>query len=449
MLRRKRPTSAVILLVAAVVFLGSCNAFAKNPCAGSRKGIVVKGSFALRQLAYQNRTVDSSPQRVCERIHRLAGVARQKEEALLGRPSVYVDISSTVAHYQGEVVMVTGAAGSMGRTLSRYLAECAPARILFIDKDTAALQDLAAKLRAEYPGVPLVFLPYDTADRNAMAHIFQRYKPSSLFHAAANKYNDKLEDPDFQIEGATSNIAGTNVLATLAIEHGVKDFVFFSSDKAVSPSTFYAASKRAGEMMMASYAGRGPKFITVRPANFLGSDGSVVPIIEDQISSGQPLTVTNGNTNPRRYFISIPEAAMAAMYAGATGYDGEVFIASFGDEVRISDLIQRIVAYHRAEGHVRYRYVAPRIGDLPDQPLIDAGDKKIAQDRGGVQVIPRKKLSAPTAGHIENFLREIAEGVAAGDPGIVWRALCALIPEYAAQQAQASAVRLPIALDAV
>jgi FlaA1/EpsC-like NDP-sugar epimerase len=246
-------------------------------------------------------------------------------------------ISSLVA---GRSVMVTGAGGSIGAEICRQVLKFRPKALLLVERAENSLfaveQEFKA-LRTETHVVPCVA---DIGDARRMAQIFKQNRPSVVFHAAAHKHVPMMEyNPG---EAIKNNVLGTRVLAELADEHGVQKFVMISTDKAVNPTSIMGVSKQLAERFVHAFSEKaGTNFVVVRFGNVLASNGSVVPIFQEQIRRGGPITVTHPEI--QRFFMTIPEASQLVLQAAAMGKGGEIFVLDMGEPVRIVDLARDLV----------------------------------------------------------------------------------------------------------
>ena len=263
------------------------------------------------------------------------------EADLLGRRELSLDIDA-VAHYlTGKRVLVTGAGGSIGSELCRQINRFAPESLVMLDRDESALQGVQLSLegRALLDSRDLVVACI--RDRERMAEVFAEHRPHVVFHAAALKHLSLLEmHPD---EGWKTNVVGTANVLDLAVEYGVTHFVNISTDKAAQPTSVLGETKRLAEQLTAEAATRADgTYISVRFGNVLGSRGSVLPLFREQVAHGGPVTVTHPDVT--RYFMTIPEACELVVQAGALGDDGEVMVLDMGEQVRIVELAERLIA---------------------------------------------------------------------------------------------------------
>ena len=263
-----------------------------------------------------------------------------KVEDLLHRPPVVLNHSAISSYLQNKCVLVTGAGGSIGSELCRQILHFAPQRLILVELSENNLFEIERELRPAANGVGVVGYLADIGDHERMTSIFRAHQPHIVCHAAAHKHVPMLEAHPG--EGLKNNIVGTRTLADLSVDLGVKKFVYISTDKAVNPTSIMGCTKRIAEMYVQGLSDRSEtKFITVRFGNVLASRGSVVPIFQEQIARGGPLTVTHPDIT--RYFMTIPEAAQLVLQAGALGCGGEIFLLEMGEPIKIVDLAKNLI----------------------------------------------------------------------------------------------------------
>lgn len=245
-----------------------------------------------------------------------------------------------------KVILVTGAAGSIGSELVRQICLYSPRKVILLDNNESGLYDIILKLRTEVGDkVDYVAVLADVTNAVNIAHIFKQYKPDVILHAAAYKHVPLLEE--YPLESIRVNVGGTWTLAHLAVEHNVERFVLISTDKAVDPSCVMGASKRICELLIQSLAQQAnskTKFTAVRFGNVLASRGSVIPTFQKQIASGGPVTVTHKEMT--RYFMTIPEAVSLVIHATCMTQGGEIFMLKMGEPVNITSLAERLIRLH-------------------------------------------------------------------------------------------------------
>jgi FlaA1/EpsC-like NDP-sugar epimerase/CheY-like chemotaxis protein len=262
-------------------------------------------------------------------------------EDLLGRDTVKLDQEVLRGFLTGKRVMVSGAGGSIGSELARQVARFAPSALFLVERAEFVLFDIDREIRGRQPGLNVVPLVGDIADRSRMEHVLSTYRPQVIFHAAAHKHVPMMERNP--CEAFKNNTLATRTFGELAGESGVEVFVFISTDKAVRPTSVMGATKRLAELSLQKLQERFPtRFVAVRFGNVLGSTGSVIPIFKEQIRKGGPVTVTHPEMT--RYFMTIPEASQLVMQAGAMGKGGEIFILDMGEPVKVLDLATLMIS---------------------------------------------------------------------------------------------------------
>lgn len=263
-----------------------------------------------------------------------------KIEDLLGREPVQLDWQGIISGLGDQVVLVTGGGGSIGSELCRQIAQLKPRQLVLFEHSEFNLFSIEQELRQRFPTLPLICILGDICDHVDVKHVFKKFMPQVVFHAAAYKHVPMLEQ---QVRAAVlNNILGTQSVATAAEQAGCGIFVLISSDKAVNPGNIMGATKRAAEMICQDMAARSTtRFITVRFGNVLGSSGSVVPLFREQIARGGPVTVTHPEMT--RYFMTIPEACQLILQASVIGAGGEIFVLDMGEPVRIVYLAEQMI----------------------------------------------------------------------------------------------------------
>ncbi len=261
-------------------------------------------------------------------------------EDLLQRKGVNVDAALAAPHLRNQVVLVTGAGGSIGGEICRQIAAFEPRLLLLLGHGENSLFAIDQELRSlGFTRTRIVVA--DVADSALIRRVFTRFRPHLVFHAAAHKHVPIVEHNI--CEAVRNNVLGTQVVALAAAASGVAKFVMISTDKAVNPSSMMGATKRAAEMICQSFERRtGTEFVSVRFGNVLGSRGSVIHTFKSQIERGGPVTVTHPDMV--RHFMTIPEAVSLVLEAMAIGRDGQVFVMDMGEPVRVVDLAENLIA---------------------------------------------------------------------------------------------------------
>lgn len=268
-------------------------------------------------------------------------------EDLLQRDPIQIDIRKVASHLEGKRVMITGAAGSIGSEIMRQVATFNPYKLILVDQAETPLHDIRLELMDKWRNLDAETIVADIANQTRMEAIFEEFRPQYIFHAAAYKHVPMMEDN--VSESIQTNVAGTRILADLAVKYKAEKFVMISTDKAVNPTNVMGCSKRICEIYVQSLAkklqkegGHVTQFITTRFGNVLGSNGSVIPRFKDQIRRGGPVTVTHPEII--RYFMTIPEACRLVLEAGSMGNGGEIYIFDMGKPVKIVDLAKRMIS---------------------------------------------------------------------------------------------------------
>jgi len=368
----------------------------------------------------------------------LAGQIRPVQvEDVLGREQVEVDFESVAAYLKGHTVLVTGAGGSIGSELCRQIARVGPTRLVLVDNAETSLFDIERELVDERNFTAAVPKLVDVRNRKALRReVFEKYKPTVVFHAAAYKHVPLMET--HPLESVRNNVVGTRIVAELSAEFGVDRFVLISTDKAVNPKTVMGQSKALCEWIVESLGHRRDvptRFVAVRFGNVLNSSGSVIPTFRRQIERGGPVTVTHPDMT--RFFMTIPEAVSLVVQAGAIGGRGQIFVLDMGDPVKIVDLAANMV---RLSGHeprlpgdttttsrdIRVVFVGSRPGEKIHEELW-GGDESV----GETEHPKIKRLSRPPidAEWLTAQLRRLEELADEGDTLEVVAKLGAIVRE--------------------
>ncbi|MBM3452553.1 MAG: polysaccharide biosynthesis protein [Bacteroidetes bacterium] len=261
-------------------------------------------------------------------------------EDLLGRKPIQLDQAKISAELEGKVILVTGAAGSIGSGLVNQIGNYQPKTIVLLDQAESALYDLQQELHAKGNLFAFNVVIGDIRNHDRLKRVFEFYKPEYVFHAAAYKHVPLMENNPS--EAVLTNVKGTKNLVDLALEYNVQKFVMISTDKAVNPTNVMGASKRIAEIYAQTKNQMGKtRFVTTRFGNVLGSNGSVIPLFQKQIEQGGPLTITDERIT--RFFMTIPEACQLVLEAGSMGQGGEIFVFDMGESIKIIDLAKKMI----------------------------------------------------------------------------------------------------------
>lgn len=300
---------------------------------------------------------------------------------LLDRKPIVLDNTRISNQLTDKIVLITGAAGSIGSEIVRQVLAFKPRKILVLDQAETPLYQLVLELE-KVIAIEIVSLIADVRDKEQMRKIFEKYQPQFVFHAAAYKHVPLMEENPTQ--AIYTNVLGTKNMADLAVKFKVERFVMVSTDKAVNPSNVMGASKRIAEKYVQSLSAyleqmkeSSTKFITTRFGNVLGSNGSVVPLFTKQINEGGPLTITHPNII--RYFMTIPEACQLVLEAGAMGNGGEIYIFDMGKPVKIIDLAEKMIrlAGYVPNEDIEIKVVGLRPGEKLYEELLNDATKTL------------------------------------------------------------------------
>ena len=357
------------------------------------------------------------------RIDELGDVALRDVDVtdLLGREEIVLDTRIASSYIAGETVLVTGGGGSIGSELCRQLAKVAPARIVIFDIYENDAYMLRQELIREYDDIDVVIEIGSVCDKPRVNDLFEKYRPSAVFHAAAHKHVPLMEV--CPREAVQNNVFGTLNVVRAADAFGAERFIFISTDKAVNPTSVMGATKRMGEMVMQYYA-RASKtvFSAVRFGNVLGSNGSVIPLFKKQIAAGGPLTVTHPDIE--RFFMTIPEATRLVIQAGGMAHGGEIFILDMGEPVKIVDLAKNLIRLSGAD--VEIKFTGLRDGEKMYEELLMDEESTLATDNKSIMISAGQEISYE---EVAAKLDELEEALSCCDEDAV-RILEEAVPTY-------------------
>ena len=302
-------------------------------------------------------------------------------EDLLYREEIQMDIEAVSHQMSGKVILVTGAAGSIGREIASQPAHLDVRRLVLLDCSETPLHDLELELRKAFPDKNIAFVFSDVRSWARMKAVFEHYRPEFVFHAAAYKHVPMVEANP--CEGVMTNIWGTVNTANHAVRYGAEKFVMISTDKAINPTNVMGASKRIAELCVQGFNadGSGTQFIITRFGNVLGSNGSVIPLFREQIARGGPVTVTHPEMI--RYFMTISEACRLVLQAATMGSGGEIYVFDMGQQVKIDNLARRMILLSGLvpDEDIKIVYTGLRPGEkLYEELLTDTESTKMTKN---------------------------------------------------------------------
>jgi FlaA1/EpsC-like NDP-sugar epimerase len=372
-------------------------------------------------------TIPALDQLVAGRV-KIAQLRPVQIEDLLRRPPVLLDQDGIRSLIRDQVIVVTGAGGSIGSELCRQILNQAPRLLILVDRSEVQLFQIEQELIERGARGVIVPLVADVTDSVHIREILQRHRPDALFHAAAHKHVPMMESQPG--EAIRNNSLGTANLARLAHECGVGRFVLISTDKAINPTNVMGASKRLAEIFLQAFSAAKPtptRFMAVRFGNVLGSSGSVVPIFQKQIAAGGPVTVTHPEVT--RYFMTIPEAVGLVLQAGALGNGGEIFVLDMGEPVKIVDLATQMIELsgYRAGEDIEIQFSGLRPGEKLFEEL--SHHKERLTETGHPKIF-RFVCQPSDLSQVEFFLNELQLRLNNAEASEIKRSIQRFVPEY-------------------
>ncbi len=380
------------------------------------KGIVVKTIPSINSFINGEFNIDQ--------IHSI------KIEDLLQRPTINLNINKIQKELTNKVILVTGAAGSIGSEIVRQLVRFAPEKIILIDQAESALFDFDYELNANFKDylnqTQLEIIVANVTDEIRMRKIFNQHNPDYVFHAAAYKHVPLMENNPY--EAIKVNILGTKNIADLSVEFEVNKFVMVSTDKAVNPTNVMGATKRMAEMYTQSMNSLGAtRFIITRFGNVLGSSGSVIPLFAKQIKAGGPVTVTHPEIT--RYFMTISEASQLVLEAGAMGQGSEVFVFDMGQPVKVVDLAKKMIKLSGFEEgkDIKISFTGLRPGEKLFEELLNDNENTIPTHHPKIM---RAKVPALLYSEMDIALAEIQTLLENDKTSAIIKRIKFYVPEY-------------------
>lgn len=352
-------------------------------------------------------------------------------EDLLGREHITFENKQLTQNFKNKVILVTGAAGSIGSELARQLANYEYAKLVLIDQAESDLYDVQQELKLLLKN-HITCIVADVRNYNRMEVIFKKYKPQIVFHAAAYKHVPLMEN--FPIEAVAVNVIGTKHIADLSMAYNAEDFVMISTDKAVNPTNVMGATKRIAEMYISNLQTEsGTKFMTTRFGNVLGSNGSVIPLFKKQIEQGGPITLTHKEIT--RYFMTIPEACQLVLEAGTMGKGGEIFVFNMGESVKIYDLAKNMI---RLSGlnhpkDIAIKIIGLRPGEKIYEELLSSQEDTLATYHEKIMIAKVRKKHTSI---VQNKIIELCELSSSLNTIDTVAKMKAIVPEYVSNNSE-------------
>ena len=348
-----------------------------------------------------------------------------KIEDLLGRKPIILGKSNVIREINNKVVLVTGAAGSIGSEICRQVMHYNPAKLIMLDQAESPMYDFQFEMN-NTPDFKdkhdkMAFVITNVKDPVRMRRVFETYHPQVVFHAAAYKHVPFMEENAY--EAVFVNVFGTKLIADLSVEYDVEKFVMISTDKAVNPTNVMGATKRIAEIYTQSRAGK-TKFITTRFGNVLGSNGSVVPLFRKQIEQGGPITVTDRRIT--RFFMTIPEACSLVLEAGSIGEGGDIFVFDMGEKVKIWDLAEKMRKLaHRPEIEIIETGLRP--GEKLYEEVLANEENTIKTDNEKIMHAIVRKYEAA---EVDSMIAKLHDELETCDPMKIVAQMKVIVPEF-------------------
>lgn len=356
-------------------------------------------------------------------------------EDLLGRDSIKLENKEIAKQIANKVVMVTGAAGSIGSELVMQIVFHNPSLVILVDQAESPLYELQRDIENKGFEDIVVYIA-DIRDKRRMEEVFLTHKPDILYHAAAYKHVPMMEDNPQ--EAISCNIIGTKTLADLAVAHAVQKFVMVSTDKAVNPTNVMGCSKRIAEIYVQSLnhyilnldQNSKTKFVTTRFGNVLGSNGSVIPYFKKQIAEGGPITVTHPDIT--RYFMTIPEACLLILEAGSMGSGGEIYVFDMGKSIKIVDLAKKMIMLSglKPDDEIEIVYTGLRKGEKLFEELLASKESTVETYHKKIMIAQIREYAYQ---NVQNQIKALADAIKSGDRFRMVSIMKEIVPEFKSQ----------------
>jgi FlaA1/EpsC-like NDP-sugar epimerase len=352
---------------------------------------------------------------------------------LLGREPIQTDLESVERQVQNRTVVVTGAAGSIGAELCRQILQYGPAQLICVDQSETGVFYLQKELEGgNRNGTRITYCVGNVGHRERMLGLFSEHRPQVVFHAAAYKHVPIMELN--VCEALRNNVFGLLCLLDVAEATGVKDFVLISSDKAVNPTSVMGATKRISELILSCKPANGMRCVSVRFGNVLGSNGSVVPVLRDQLLQGKPLTITHPEI--KRYFMTTTEAVALVLQAFAIGDHGDILVLDMGEPIKIVELARNLARLSgKSDEEISFQFIGLREGEKLHEELFYQSEEIITTP---FQKIKRTRNDLNGWEVLQGRLKQLYDALGADGPDLIRQRIRDIVPEYHCASAQAS-----------
>lgn len=348
-----------------------------------------------------------------------------KIEDLLGREPIVLDKENVKREIDGKVIMITGAAGSIGSEICRQTLHYNPKVLVMVDQAESPMYDLQFELKnkPEFKNVidRMVFIIANVKDKRRMREVFETYHPQLIYHAAAYKHVPFMEENPY--EAVYVNVFGTKNIADLAVEFGAEKFVMISTDKAVNPTNVMGATKRIAEIYTQSRKSK-TQFITTRFGNVLGSNGSVVPLFQKQLAQGGPLTITDKRII--RFFMTIPEACSLVMEAGSIGQNNEIFVFDMGQPVKIYDMAKKMIQLS-GQTNIEIKEIGLRPGEKLYEELLATKENTKPTDNPKIM---RAQVRDYEADEVDTMIEDLEKALTSCQDFPIVSQMKKIVPEF-------------------
>jgi FlaA1/EpsC-like NDP-sugar epimerase len=352
-----------------------------------------------------------------------------KIEDLLHRDPIRLHLEKIKSELAGKVILVTGAAGSIGSEMVRQIINFEPHKLVVLDQAESPLVDLELEILENHPYANLYPVVADICDSVNLDRIFQEHRPQVVFHAAAYKHVPMMERHPEQ--AVKVNVLGTKNVADMSVAYKAEKFVMISTDKAVNPTNVMGASKRIAEIYIQALndaiSNSVTRFVTTRFGNVLGSNGSVVPRFKKQIEEGGPITVTHPDIT--RYFMTIPEACQLVLEAGTMGKGGEVFLFDMGEPVKIIDLAKKMIKLYGLKPYkdIKIEFTGLRPGEKLYEELLNNKENTLPTHHPKIMIA---KVSTSSYDHVSSQFGQLVRALDQNDDFLLVEKMKQMVPEF-------------------